>query len=156
MADDAIIENSDIGCASPDVNQAYTSLFLLFAQHRQAGCQRFKNEVAILAKLDHAGLTTVYHSGSTPEGFLWYTMAWLDGRNLAEELTSHPPGPARVMEILLSVLHSLRYIHSQGIIHRDLKPANIMLCNDGRVRLLDGSKSSEKVKVEIEKILISS
>lgn len=100
---------------------------------------RFQDEIETLAKLEHPGLTNVFHSGDTEEGgFPWYTMTWLDGESLQQRLENgRPPGPAEIVEITRQILLALEYIHGKKILHRDLKPANIMLCTAGPVKLVD-------------------
>jgi serine/threonine-protein kinase len=64
---------------------------------------------------------------------------FIEGHPLTEELV---PGErwneSQVIQMLLSVLHILDFVHSQGVIHRDIKPDNIIRrYSDGRLVLVD-------------------
>ena len=48
VADDAILENRDVGGATSDVDQCDTSFFLLFRKHRSGRGQRLKDELVHL------------------------------------------------------------------------------------------------------------
>ena len=101
--------------------------------------ERFLREISTLAELKHPGLTTVYRSGESTDGYLWFSMEYLDGKTLAD-LTGDggetmPVG--RVLDITRQLCQTLVFIHRSGRLHRDLKPANIMVCDDGGVRVLD-------------------
>ncbi len=101
--------------------------------------ERFLREIGTLAQLRHPGITTVYRSGDSAEGYLWFSMEFLEGRSLAELLA---PGlqalaPERVLDITRQLCITLQFIHKMERLHRDLKPANVMVCEDGSVRLLD-------------------
>jgi serine/threonine-protein kinase len=64
-------------------------------------------------------------------------MALIEGRSLAEQLSSRPIGLERATEIIAELAEALAYAHSQGVVHRDVKPANIRLDDDGAVYLMD-------------------
>ena len=100
---------------------------------------RFLREIGTLAQLRHPGITTVFRSGDSAEGYLWFSMEFLDGRSLAELLAPGLPPltPERVLDITRQLCITLQFIHTAGRLHRDLKPANVMVCEDGSVRLLD-------------------
>ena len=100
---------------------------------------RFLREIGTLAQLRHPGITTVFRSGDSAEGYLWFSMEFLDGRSLAELLAPGLPPltPERVLDITRQLCITLQFIHTAGRLHRDLKPANVMVCDDGSVRLLD-------------------
>ena len=101
--------------------------------------ERFLLEISTLAKLNHPGLTTVYRSGESDEGYLWFSMEYLEGKTLAEltEYGGVPLPSGRVLDITRQLCQTLQFIHESGYLHRDLKPANVMVCEDGSVRLLD-------------------
>lgn len=44
--------------------------------------------------------------------------------------------PENAILYLYEILHAIDFLHINNIFHRDIKPANI-LCNDGRVKLID-------------------
>ena len=101
--------------------------------------ERFLREIGTLAELRHPGITTIYRSGDSAEGYLWFCMEFLEGRSLADLLG---PGlqalsPERVLDIARQLCITLQFVHKAGRLHRDLKPANVMVCDDGSVRLLD-------------------
>jgi hypothetical protein len=45
VSDDVLMEDGDIGRSTTDINQANTGFFFLIAQHREAGSQRFQDQV---------------------------------------------------------------------------------------------------------------
>ena len=101
--------------------------------------ERFLREIGTLAGLKHPGITTVYRSGESAGGYLWFSMEYLEGRTLAERTgegaAALPLG--RLLDITRQLCQTLAFIHEAGFLHRDLKPANVMVCEDGGVRLLD-------------------
>ena len=101
--------------------------------------ERFLREIGTLAQLRHPGITTVFRSGDSSEGYLWFSMEFLEGRSLAEVLAPGLPplSPERVLDITRQLCITLQFIHQAGRLHRDLKPANVMVCDDDSVRLLD-------------------
>jgi tetratricopeptide (TPR) repeat protein len=68
------------------------------------------------------------------EGFSFISMAWVEGRELAE-LRGAPP--AEILPILVSVTDALAYAHGLGLVHRDLKVSNVLLDATGQPCLLD-------------------
>ena len=66
-------------------------------------------------------------------------MEYLPGMTLKSYLKSKGGriGCEEVIPIADAVITALKEIHAGGIIHRDISPDNIMLCNDGRIKLLD-------------------
>jgi len=101
--------------------------------------ERFLREIGTLAQLRHPGITPVYRSGESDDGFLWFSMEFLDGHSLADLLAPGmaPLSPEQVLDITRQLCVTLQFIHKAGRLHRDLKSSNVMVCDDGSVRLLD-------------------
>ena len=94
------------------------------------GAARFQREVDILRHLDHPHILPLYDSGSA-DGELYYTMPFVNGPTLRENLREEPQLPLEVaIAISRQVASALAYAHGQGVIHRDIKPSNILLDRD--------------------------
>jgi serine/threonine-protein kinase len=108
------------------------------------GAERFRREIRVAARLQHPNILSVLDSGvaAVPIGggtveFLWFTMPFIDGRNIWERFEQEGPLPAEeVIRIGRAVAAALAFAHEQGVVHRDIKPDNIMLEGD-RVLVAD-------------------
>jgi len=108
------------------------------------GAERFRREIRVAARLQHPNILSVLDSGvaAVPIGggtveFLWFTMPFVDGRNIWERFEQEGPLPAEeVIRIGRAVAAALAFANEQGVVHRDIKPDNIMLEGD-RVLVAD-------------------
>ena len=98
--------------------------------------QRFLSEAESAATLDHPGVVPVYEVGQV-EGRHYYSMAFLSGPTLADEVRRGPVEANRAAELLSQVCDAVAYAHSRNIIHRDLKPSNILIDSAGNPRVAD-------------------
>ena len=99
--------------------------------------RRFRREARITARLAHPGVPTLYDFGMD-DGELFIVMEWVDGVTLANLIDLVDPVPVGwAAAIMAQVCAVLAAAHEQGIIHRDLTPRNVMICPDGRVKVLD-------------------
>lgn len=65
-------------------------------------------------------------------------MEYLEGDNLEKKLTNFNKYPEKQTKIILAkIIKIIDNLHKIGFIHRDIKPSNILICNDGRVKLVD-------------------
>lgn len=100
--------------------------------------RRFRAEARSLARLRHRHIVSVYDSGETPEGLVWFAMDLVDGKTLAEELQSRGRMlPARATKIIRQVTSAVAHAHAQGIVHRDLKPQNVLIDGSGDAFVVD-------------------
>ncbi len=91
-------------------------------------------EARTLAAIQHPGIVRIYDVISQDNVF-WIITEWLDGKTLAQLHGAQPT--TVVLAIMKQVFSALEIAHAAHIIHRDIKPSNIMICNDGRVVLID-------------------
>jgi serine/threonine-protein kinase len=99
--------------------------------------QQFRQEAAVLARLDHPNLVRVtdfFEEG----GNAYLVMDFLEGETLAQRIVRQGMlSEAQVMDWGRQLLGALAYCHKQGVLHRDIKPQNILLREDGRAVLID-------------------
>jgi len=110
--------------------------------------RRFRREARITARLAHPGVPALFDFG-LDDGELFIVMEWVDGVTLANLIDLVDPVPVGwAAAIMAQVCAVLVAAHARGIIHRDLTPRNVMICPDGRVKVLDfglaGALSAEE------------
>ena len=95
------------------------------------GPDRFRREITLAARLQHPNIVTVFDSGETPTGQLWFTMPYIVGESLRERLRrDRQLSVDETVRITHTIADALQYAHGQGVIHRDIKPENILLSGD--------------------------
>jgi len=91
------------------------------------GPDRFPREIQILARLQHPHILPLLDSGEA-EGFLYYTMPYIDGVSLRQRIDRDGALPMQeAVRITREVADALASAHAAGILHRDIKPGNVML-----------------------------
>jgi len=99
--------------------------------------QRFRTEVQILAKLNHASIAQLYDAGETEDGWPYIVMEYVDGAPIDTYCAENELSNADRLRLLMDVTRAVRYAHARLIIHRDLKPSNVLVDKSGKVKLLD-------------------
>ena len=106
--------------------------------------RRFVDEARAATQIVHPNIIDVYDLGRTDEGWIYYVMEKLEGRDLdaimseAIELQGRMT-PAQVLPLLEQICLGLQAAHDAGIVHRDLKPENVFVLEGEplRLKLLD-------------------
>ncbi|MCZ6735429.1 MAG: serine/threonine-protein kinase, partial [Planctomycetota bacterium] len=98
--------------------------------------KRFFREARAAAALSHPNICTVYEIGEAG-GRTFISMAYLEGRELADEIADGPMEVQRVCDLAAQFADGLAEAHSKGIVHRDIKPANLFVTPNGRGVVLD-------------------
>jgi serine/threonine-protein kinase len=98
---------------------------------------RFRREIDILSRLDHANVVRALDVISTRTQ-LYLVLEYIEGRDLAGLVRERGPLPiAEAVGYAVQAARGLAYAHRQGVVHRDVKPANLLLTSDGVVKLSD-------------------
>ena len=101
--------------------------------------ERFTREAHAVAALNHPHIVTIYSVEDTGTA-VFLTMELVEGRSLADVLSSGGLSLDRVLAVGIAVAEAMAAAHHKGITHRDLKPGNIMLgegAQSGRIKVLD-------------------
>ncbi len=99
--------------------------------------RRFREEVRILAALEHPGIARFLDGGRASDGTWFLALEYVEGTDLLTHCRTTGTTIHDRLTLFADVLDAVAHAHARGIVHRDLKPANILVGNDGRPRLLD-------------------
>ncbi|MFC8849845.1 MULTISPECIES: serine/threonine-protein kinase [unclassified Micromonospora] len=133
---------SEVWRADDDVLHRPVAVKALAAQlaadpHLRATIQR---EARAAARLTHPHVTQVYDYGEAALGrrtvVPYLVMELVEGRSLADRLTSGPLPWPEAVPLAGQVAGALAAAHRIGVVHRDIKPGNIMLTESG-AKVLD-------------------
>lgn len=97
---------------------------------------RFRAEAQAAASLHHPHIVPVHESGEC-EGQHYFSMDYIEGKNLAEAVREGPLPSARAAQITQQIAEAVHYAHQHGLLHRDLKPSNVILDEAGEPRVMD-------------------
>lgn len=100
---------------------------------------RFEREMAVVARLDHPGISHIHEFGGVSPGTYYIVMDLIDGASLRDVLSERRDGLPlpKALDIFQQLAEALTYAHTQGVIHQDVRPSNILLANGVRPILVD-------------------
>lgn len=100
--------------------------------------ERFIQEAQAVAALAHENIVKIHDLGFDDDEGYFVVMELLNGEDLLKHLERRGRLPwTEVCDYLRQIAAALECAHSREIIHRDIKPQNCLLCQDGRIKLID-------------------
>ncbi len=97
---------------------------------------RFEAEARITGALNHPNILVIHDVGSH-DGEPYLVSELLEGQTLSDRLDGSPLPFRKAVDYARQIASGLAAAHDKGVVHRDLKPGNIVICRDGRVKILD-------------------
>ncbi len=104
---------------------------------------RFYKEGKAAARLSHNNIVQAIDVGSTPDGFHYFVMEYVEGLTLYDIMQPPPVGEGRnfaeaeALDVMMQIADALAHAHQRNLIHRDVKPKNILLTREGVAKLTD-------------------
>jgi WD40 repeat protein/predicted Ser/Thr protein kinase len=119
------------------LNRLVAVKMILFAQFAgEQALQRFRAEARAAARLRHPNIVAIHEVGEH-EGQHYFSMDYVEGRNLAALARAQPLPPARAAGCVRTIAEAIHYAHQHGVLHRDLKPSNILVDPQGEPHITD-------------------
>lgn len=104
--------------------------------HSAADRQRFRNEVSLVARLDHPRVVPIFDVGEVA-GVPYFTMRLMAGGDLQKARLRAGYDSRRAATIIREIAGALHHSHQRGVLHRDIKSSNILLDEAGEPQLSD-------------------
>ena len=98
--------------------------------------RRFLAEAQATAALQHPNIVAIHEVGEHA-GQHFFSMDYVQGRNLAEMARDAPLPVERAARYVKIIAEAIHYAHEQGTLHRDLKPSNVLIDGDDQPRITD-------------------
>lgn len=119
------------------------------------GKERFMEEAYILMKFTgEEGIVSVYDVIEA-NGTVYMVMEYVEGETLKKSIEDHGPvSEEKLLNFIVPMLLSLKYVHNAGYTHRDISPDNIICKPDGSVKLLDFGAARYSVMEESKSLSV--
>ena len=99
--------------------------------------RRFRNEMQILAELNHANIARLFDGGETTDGQPYLVMEYAEGIAINRYCEENDLSVEQRLNLFCTVCAAVQYAHQHLVIHRDLKPGNILVTSEGVPKLVD-------------------
>jgi non-specific serine/threonine protein kinase/serine/threonine-protein kinase len=99
--------------------------------------RRFRNEMQILAELNHANIARLFDGGETADGLPYLVMEFVAGSPINQYCEDKQLSIEQRLNLFCTVCAAVQYAHQHLVIHRDIKPGNILVTSDGVPKLVD-------------------
>lgn len=108
------------------------------AEAFEKGAEKFYTEAQMVSQFNgNPNIVSVYdyfRANST----VYLIMEYLSGITLKNYVKKHGTlTDGQALYVMDKIVAALSITHSAGVLHRDISPDNIMICGDGKVKLID-------------------
>ena len=99
--------------------------------------RRFRNEMQILADLNHPNIARLFDGGETDGRVPYLVMEYVAGTPINVYCNEHNLSTEQRLRLFCTVCDAVQYAHQHLVIHRDIKPGNILVTSEGLPKLVD-------------------
>jgi len=99
--------------------------------------RRFRNEMQILADLNHPNIARLFDGGQTADGVPYLVMEYVEGSPINHYCNDRNLSTEQRLKLFCTVCDAVQYAHQHLVIHRDIKPGNILVTSEGLPKLVD-------------------
>ena len=99
--------------------------------------RRFRNEMQVLADLNHANIARLFDGGETADGVPYLVMEFVEGHPINRYCDDHELSTEQRLKLFCTVCEAVQYAHQHLVVHRDIKPGNILVTKEGLPKLVD-------------------
>lgn len=108
------------------------------AEAFEKGAEKFYNEAQMVSQFNgNPNIVSVYdyfRMNST----VYLIMEYLNGITLKNYVKKHGTlNDGQALYVMDKIVAALSITHSAGVLHRDISPDNVMICSDGKIKLID-------------------
>lgn len=108
---------------------------------------RFRTEAAVLARLQHPGIASVFDAGFDSIGRAYLAVELIRGEPITAYCARVRPSVRERVRLIAAVCDAVHHAHQRAVLHRDIKPANIL------VQDTDGMPTPKVIDFGIAKLI---
>lgn len=127
--------------------------------NRKRLSEGMERELEVLKNCTHPVLPKIFDLIKIEDAF-FLVMEYIDGIDLNKYVDEYGTLSTKMLvKVMEQVCSGFYYLHSlsPAIVYRDLKPANIILCKDGRIKLIDfGIAKRYRTDIDVDKLALGS
>jgi len=101
------------------------------------GLRRFRDEQAILTRLNHPHIAHLHEAGEAADGTPYLVIELVEGERIDQWCDARGLSVHQRVSLALDVCAALAYAHRNLVVHADLKPSNVLVDGEGHVRVVD-------------------
>jgi tetratricopeptide (TPR) repeat protein/predicted Ser/Thr protein kinase len=98
---------------------------------------RFRQEAAVLARLNHPFIAQLVDAGVADDGTPFLAMEYVRGSPINVWCDEQRLPVAKLLKLFVELCDAVSFAHQHLVVHRDIKPLNILVTPEGVVKLLD-------------------
>lgn len=104
----------------------------------ESGAEKFYTEAEMVSQFNgNPNIVSVYDYFRA-NGTVYLIMEYINGLTLKTYVDKHGKlNDEQALYVMDKITAALSITHSAGVLHRDISPDNIMICADGKVKLID-------------------
>lgn len=106
-------------------------------QYRRGESEQLREELRLLARLEHPGIARLIDGGVSEQGWPYLVMEYVDGLPIDRWCSEQRLDLGQRLRLILKVCDAIRFAHGKLVVHADIKPSNVLVNRSGEPKLVD-------------------